>query len=375
MGRPVSTDLQNLLDLSSCETQTTLDLYLEDSSEIHVATAELEDTETGTFDYTADLRKAGELQQSIGTPPNRGTATIQNADKVFGGYVTGEDLIHAVAVLGRIYRDEARVLPSVWVELFRGEAFPLGVDETTVELEVLSDLVACGYCVSDWTLGENCQLRFKHADTCGYSGGETLCNKKRRSKLGCLGRANEHHFGGMEFPDIQIPTTPAGVTVSGGGHHNCPRVDQWIPVEDADGRVGFDRAGNIKKGRKIYDPLTGRFERVKSADIVKDQPIWEIEGSNCVAGYSSPSHPVFPYSEHKNGIPVSQMWKGDPILMWHRVLDNLIDRKLKICRDTGELGDVVRIELESGHVYAYGNSTEIFIVCHNSKDPGEIILV
>lgn len=375
MGRPVSTDLQNLLDLQSCETQTTLDLYLEDTTEIHVATAELADTETGTFDYTDDLRTSNELQQSVGTPPNRGTVSIQNADKVFGGYVTGEDLVHAVAVIGRIYRDENGALPSVWVELFRGEAFPLGVDETVVELEVLSDLVASGFCVSDWTLAENCQFRFKHAGTCGYSGGETLCNKKRRSKLGCLGRANEHRFGGMEYPDIQTPAVPVGGTGSGGGHHNCPRVDQWIPVAGVYGGVIARLAGNIRKGDRLYDPLSGRFETVKSAEIVENVPIWEIRGSNGVAGYSSQSHPVFPYSEHENGIPVSQMWKGDPILMWHRVLDDLIDRTLTTCGDTGKFGNVVRIELESGHVYAYGNSTEIFIVCHNSKDPGEIIVI
>lgn len=374
MGRTVSTDLQNLLDLTSCETQTTLDLYLTDSSEIHVATAALTDDDTGTFDYTDDLRRSNELQQSVGTPPNRGSVIIQNIDKVFGGYVTGEDLVHAEAVIGRFYRDENGVLPGVWVELFRGEAFPIGVTETEAEIEVLSDLVAAGYCVSDWSLAENCQFRFKHSATCGYSGGETACNKKRRSKLGCAGRFNEHHFGGMEYPDIQTPALPSGGLDGGGSiFPSCPRVDQWIPVKGIAGIVTM-RAGKVAKGMQLYDPLSGRFETVASAEIITDQPIWEVIASNGVAGYSSPSHPVFPYREHLDGIPVSQYWKGDPVLQWHSVLDNLIDRKLIVARDTGELGDVVRIELESGHVYAYGTSKLIFIVCHNTKQHEEIVI-
>lgn len=171
----------------------------------------------------------------------------------------------------------------------------------------------------------------------------------------------------MEYPDIQVPGVPAGGIEGGGVYHGCPRVDQWIPVEN-----GVKRAGEIKKRDLLHDPLTGRFERVKSAEILKNRQIFEIIASNGVAGYSSGSHPVFPYSEHENGIPVSKLYRGDPILLWHSVLDELIDRTLTVAHDTGTIGDVVRIELESGHVYAYGTSKVIFIVCHNAKYPVDI---
>lgn len=364
MGRSVSSDLQDLLDLPSCETQTTLDLTLADTSEIHVAT---DAVTVGAIDYSADLRKTNELRQTTVAPPDRVVASIQNVDKVFGGRVTDEDLIKAAAVVGRRYSDPAGVLPSVWVQLFTGEAFPLSVNSLAVELEILHDLVAAGYCVGQDTLAENCQWRFKHAGTCGYSGGETVCNKKRKSKLGCLGRANEHRFGGMEYPDIQAAAAPTSGSSSGGGHHNCPRVDMWIPTAE-----GVRHAGNIKSGDRLYSPLSGKFETVRSAEIIENEPIWEIVASNGVAGYSSLSHPVFPYAEHENGIQVSQLWQGDPILLWDSVLDKLIDRELNVARDTGELGDVVRIELEDGHIYAYGTSEQIFFVCHNAKDPAEI---
>lgn len=367
MGRSVSVDLQALLDSENCNTQTTLDLYLADTTEIHVATDAFT---ANSYNYTSDLRTAGELKQNAFSTVDRVNVSIQNIDKVIGVTVTDEDLKAAVGVVGRYYRDKNGVLPSAWVELFRGEAKPLKLNEREASIEILHDLVAAGYCVADDSLAENCQFVFKHAGTCGYSGGESACNKKRKSKAGCQGRLNEHRFGGMEFPEPQVPSTPSGGEIEppgGGGGGNCPRVDQFIPVLAEDGGIAVMRAGRINSNCSTWNPITGTFDRVRSARIIKGEQIWRIVSAAGVSGYSSGTHPVIPYREHLTGVPVKDMFDGDPLLLWPGEIRELVNHAVQWVGATGEVGDVVRLELESGHIYAYGDSEDIFIVCHNSK--------
>lgn len=378
MGRPVSTDLQNLLDLDDANTQTTLDLYLANSSEIHVAT---EAFTIDSIDYTDDLRKADEIKESIFSPTDRVNVTIQNVDKVFGPTITAEDLVKAEAIVGRYYRDPKGVLPAVWVELFRGEARPTDLDELEAKIEILHDLTAAGYCVANWALAENCQLVYKGPD-CRSTSTEPSCNKRRKSPMGCAGKTDigddethEFGFGGMEFPDVQVPSVPVGGgsgdpggSTGGGGDgwiHNCPRVDQWIPASGPHAEIETKLAGSITRRDWLWNPLLRRFSKVRSAVIIRNVPIWQVESAMGVSGFSSVSHPVFPHREHE-GLPVADIPGGSPLLLWRRNSD-LVNNAVHRSRDTGTRGDVVRIELEDGHVYAYGDSEDIFIVCHNSK--------
>ena len=365
MGRPVSADLQALLDLPNANTQTTLALYLADTTEMFFSTDEF--TLSGKV-YAANLRQSDELKQSIFSATDRISVTIQNIDKLFGGTVTDEDLVKGEGVLGRYYRDPAGVLTPVSVELFRGEIRPTNLDESEAKLEILHDLAACGYCVGEDTLAENCQWVYKHAGTCGSTSILATCNKKRRSKAGCWGRDNEEHFGGMEFPDVQKPAAPVGGgDPGGGGHNNCPRIDQRIPVANNTGAIGTKSAGTIEQGDRIYNPKTERFHKVRSAEIVKDQAIWCVASSAGVQGFSSMTHPVLPYREHETGVRVTDIAEGNPLLLWSRTSLDVFNHAASASFDTGETGDVVRIELEDGHVYAYGDSDDTFIVCHNAK--------
>lgn len=364
MGRPVSSDLEKLLQMSACSSHTTLDLYLQDSSELHFA------TDTFVIDaigYSPELRQTDEIKQTIFVPPDRVNVLVQNVDKQFGATVAAEDLVKAEAVVGRYYRDPAGAESPVWEELFRGEVRPVSLDEREARLEVLHDLAAAGFCVADWTLAENCQFVFKHAATCGYAGGLPTCNKKRKSEAGCEGRANDHHYGGMEYPDIQKAAAPTGGG-GGGGHNTCPRVDQWVPAAAADGTICPIQAGTVEHGDWLYNPLSETFSKVRSARIVKGQSIWRMASTAGVSGYSSGTHPVFPFREHPSGIRVDEVEEGGPLLLWSHA-KGLFNHAVKIVGEMGETGDVVLIELEDGHVYAYGDSPETYIVCHNSKDP------
>lgn len=371
MARTVPTGLQPLLDLPSCETQTTLDLYLADTSEIHVATAALASVaiDTGTVDYTADLRKVTELKQTVLTPPDRGTCLIQNVDKVFGGIVASESLIKAAAIVGRYYRDPAGVESPKWVELFRGEAFPLSVTESEVQLEVLGDMVAGGYCVAKWTLAEPCQFIFKDAATCGYSGSETACNKKRKSPAGCLGRANSHHFGGMEFPDSQFPTPIGPGPGDQGGHHNCPRLDQFVLVRGAHGVPVPKIVRALDLDDLLFNPLNGTFHEIKSLTIVPNEPIWRLATESGAVCYSSFTHLVLWYRQHATGEMAANFVQGDPVLTWS---GRLLDDATADARYCGRQENVLRIEMADGHIYCAGNDPAKMIVAHNAKNPGDL---
>ena len=365
MARTIPSGLQDLLDLPSCETQTTLDLTLVDTTEYHVATAELT---VGAVDYTADLRRSNELKQTVFSPPDRGGVIIQNVDKVFGGYVVAEDLVKAEAVIGRYHADPAGVLPAVWVELFRGEAMPLVIDETQVQIEILGDMAAAGYCIGANTLAENCQSPFKHALTCGYSGGETTCNKKHKSKLGCLGRSNEHRFFGMEYPDIQIPAVGlAGPNNPPPGHQTCPRLDQYVLIRCITcSRPVPKIVRRLKPYHELFNPVSGMFHEIKSLTVVHNEPIWCLTAENGARNYSSFSHLVLWYREHVTGEPVANFVPGDPVLTWTGGLE---DSKTADARYALEWGSVMKIEMMDGHIYAAGDEDDKFLVCHNSKQP------
>ncbi len=327
------------------------------------------------IDRTDDLRSTTEIKQTINSQVNRVTTILQNVDKIIGGSITDESLVKAVAVVGRFFRDENGVLDDVWEELFRGQLVPGDLTEEGSQIEILSDLVAAGYCVAADTLAENCQLPYK-GDRCGYAGAVATCNKKRKSPDGCSGKTDagddethEYAFGGMEFPDVQAPTSPSGGG-GGGGHIHCPRVDQWLPALGANGEILPKRAGAIKARKDwLYNPLTGVFERVKKATIIRDQPIWCVTSAKGVQGYSSFTHPIFPYRSHATGVRASEVKDGDALLLLRLADRGLIDHSVSKSFNTRELGDVVWIELESGFVYAYGSRPDLYIVCHNAKLP------
>lgn len=377
MGRTVSANLQNLLNLQSCKTQTTIDINRVDLVNHYFA---VEALSTGGHDYTDDLRTTSDLKQNIYAPPDRVTASIQNVDKAFGNVVTVEDLVKARAILGRIYHDPAGVLPSVWVELFRGELKPTQLDQSVSENEILSDLVAAGYCVADQSLAPNCQLKYKGL-ACGYSGGLTTCNKKRKSPEGCAGHiltgivTNEHRYGGMEFPGVQVPAAPTG-----GGDpppdppHECPRADQWIPVRGGAGSPTPILASELTDQHEAWNPITRTFHRVASADIARDQEIWMIETLNGGRGFSSATHPIIRDLDDTTGLRVDRLESSHPVLTW---LPNSLECLLSYPgssdaatppQPTSGLGDVVHIELEDGFIYCYSDDPAgPFIVCHNRK--------
>lgn len=366
MARTISPELSALLAYPSCNTQTTLAIYPKTGKDYFFASDKF--TIAGD-DYEPHLIRADVIRQSILTPTDRVRVQIQNVDKAIGGVVWAETFVRAEAVVGRYYRNEHNFAEAEWVELFRGEIVPIEINESVVVLEVVSDLVAAGYCVGNWTLADNCQFVFRDPATCGYSGGETTCNKKRKSPDGCSGRSNEHRFGGMEYPVLQLSTAPSGTTPGGGwGPGTCPREDQLVPVMCEFGGVELKPCGLLDvKTDRMYNPIDKDFHRLRSVEKFHDVPIYRVETTNGICGYSSGTHPIFPHREHKLGVRVDSVKRGDDVLIFWPERWELYQRTIASVQIVG-MGTVVRIEMETGHIYGYCDvGGEDVIVCHNAK--------
>jgi hypothetical protein len=207
-------------------------------------------------------------------------------------------------------------------------------------------------------------------------GAGTICDHHLKSSGGCDGYANSHHFGGMEHrynPDSTLPGTGSNTDIGdlggggggGLGTGTCPRIDQYVLVEAPDGSRAAKMACLLKKTHRLFNPLTGRFHDIKLVRIVRDQPIWILLAGNGALGFSSFSHPVFPHAEHKTGLPAAGFVREDPILTF--IFGELAPSGVVLTQDTGEVGDVVQIEMKDGHVYCAGDSPQKMHVCHNVK--------
>lgn len=370
MGREISSNLARLLAIRDCYTQSTLSLIPVTGQPIHLSTKEI------SFDgikYRSGLIRIDEIRQSIGVSTDMLTGETEQVTKVFGLRVAAEELVKAVGIVGRYYRHPTNTDLETWVELFRGEFIARAMTEEGTSFEIVHDLVAAGFCVCNWTLAENCQFVFKHAETCGYAGDLAACNKKRKSMGGCFGRDNEEHFGGMEFPDIQVPEPPitgGGGGIGGGGNEGgfppstCPVKTNYVLVRGRGYQAVPKLVSALTMEDELFHPVWKTFHEIDALRVVPNQPVWRIAAENGAAGESSFSHPVLWYREHSNGTPVERFLSGDPVLTTKA--RELIDTTVSKSEDTGRTADVVAISMVDGHIYCYSERPEgPFIVCHN----------
>jgi hypothetical protein len=366
MPRQISTQLASLLSKPVIWTQTTLDLFPPNDSPIYLSTSQF--TAAGK-NYLPHLIAADEIKQTIGVGTNLVNVRIQNVDKQFGEMAVADELSNVPAVIGRAFQDIAGGT-ILWEPLFTGVANAVEFDEGSVRIEVVSDLTAAGYVVSAWSLSDHCQFVFKQSDTCGYSGSETSCNLRRLSLGGCLGRANEHRFGGMEFPDPQVPDPPTGGQDfpggGGGGLPSCPREDQWVLVMEGE-RIATRRAGAVQRGDLLVDPRTDRVNRVEEVSIHECE-IWAAETYRRGLIFASGSHPLIGGMTDKKGRAISALERGNRVMVFTGT--GLWIEPLRQVRNTGKFGRVVKLTLSPGHIYAAGHDAGAMILAHNSKPVG-----
>lgn len=207
MGRPISTTLQEILDEVEPESQSTLELRLENTEIYWYSTGEVV---IDGVTYQDDLQKTGEIIQSAFSNVDRTTSQIQNVDKQIGLQILSGDIDKAQAVVGRFYRSGIDPTKTAWAELFRGEAKPTEITPTNASIEILDDLVAAGYCVADENYAPDCPLVYAEVPRCGADPALPPCSHNLET---CRVL---HHFAGMETKIESVSTVP-GDGGGGGG--------------------------------------------------------------------------------------------------------------------------------------------------------------
>ena len=310
MGRSTSGNVATLLALDGCESHTTLSLYKKDATELHFSTEEFTDP-TNAKGFVKGLLISEELVQTLDSETNRVPVTLENVDKVLGLAALAESLNFAVAVIGRFWRSGST---TAWKELYRGEARVLpDATEGDIKLEVLSDLIAAGYCVAQWSLDSKCSFRYKD-NFCGATSVATTCSKTRKGPNGCQEHdveTDDFRFGGWEYPDVQPAEVIApGPPEPGGYEGPCfPRgtlilMADWTekPIETivaGDLVLAFDHVTlELTPKRVVGDLQVHRSDRFRIIDRGMITP--------------TPNHKFF--QRGPAWIPIDEFRPGDKIL-------------------------------------------------------------
>jgi hypothetical protein len=374
MGRPLSTTMQNILAASRRSIDSTLQLTFPDSTVFRFASAPVT---VGGNVFTNDLESVSEMRHSLETSIDSVSVAIQNKDRVLGLHVAQywQKWRNAEVVIGRQYKDKDGLGLTDWIEVFRGAVQRPNANDQQVTFDIYIDTVTPGQIVCNHTLALPCFWRFKDPKTCAYTGLLTTCNHLLKSPGGCDGRANTHHFGGMEHrysPDSTEPGTTGNTdpgTIGPIGQGPCPRLDQYVKVKGPDGEPIAKMVCFFTEEDELWQPIVRRFRKTKSATIIRDQPIWELIASNGAVSYSSFSHRLIRELLDEKGTPAEKLTFGNVLLT--EIRDRLELSHLSMSIDSGERADVMRIEMEceedEENIYCAGDSPEKMYVCHNSK--------
>jgi hypothetical protein len=382
MGRVLTSTMDQVLAGDVRDIDWTIELTFPDATIFKYATSPMS---FSRGDFTNDLENVSEIRQTLDAAVDRVSIGIQNKDRVLGLDVAANwrKWRNCEAVIGRMYYEVkagAKTGVSEWIEMFRGTVQQPQADDLQVTFDVIPDTIAQGENVANHNLNLPCGWLFKDPKTCAYTGPQTVCD--HHLKGNCTDYNNTHHFGGMENynnPDVVIPGSggdPTGGDDTGidPPSHGCPRVDQWTRVKGADGCIAAVQVRRLTTAHWLWHPIKKKFFKVRSLTLVPNQPIWELVAANGAISYSSFSHPALWFAEHITGERVDRFGVKDPVLTV--IGDGLEDSTTVISSDTGEFGDVMRIEIDSDEIdekiYCAGDSHEKLIVCHNLK-PLEVI--
>lgn len=333
MSRPISPTLEALLPL--CETQSTVEILLRGDEDAYLlATAPLDIAAKG--EYEKGLLKVGEFKETFGQATNRININLSNADQEWGLRLADETrkLEFADVKVGRFYRDGKDLDINEHVHFFIGKAVGANSGELALSFDVITPETAAGTCLATETLTP----------------------------------ANDWVF------EYVSPSPPgSGGNDGGEGNGSCPRTDQLVLSQDENGNLQAITAAEVKTGSMLWNPLTKSLQKVRSVEIVENQPIWEAVTKNGASGFCSPTHPFIRSASDGKGTAVQCLKEKQKTLTCS--FGEVKQSQLITVRNTGTTASVVRIEMEKEHVYAFGVDTDFMFVCHNAQNKNSEILV
>lgn len=371
MGRSISGSLAAVLALEGAETYSTLRIIFKSGAEARYSTFEVTNVDAGGL-FLAGLISTGELQQSTNQTANRIRVEIQNIDKAAGILAAGETFAGSTAILGRLFRATGQ--SDFWEEMFRGEAIVVELTEETLELEIVSDLIAAGYSIASKSLAPRCQFVYKDPATCGYSGPVRTCSKSRKGPLGCQAHdspADDFRFGGFEYPDIQPAEFSSGGGGGGGWGGGCFPAGTLVlmgnydfkPIEEI--RVGEAVISFNARGELNVNPVVTVFQHLRhSSELIEIDYDLALTPEHKILAGPAGKQEFIAARELEPGTIVHRLTaiNGEGPGVWFQwEIDHILRRKF------AEPIDVYNLEIAEDHTY-FANRFAV----SNSKDPGEV---
>jgi Pretoxin HINT domain len=257
---PRSTDsiLNNLLP--ACETQTTLELAFSDRTVRRWISYEADFQVVGGNTFIGHLDNSDELAQTIESPSDLVSVSIQNVDTNLGKLVAGDlrKFMLAEAKLGRVFRGIRDKSIVQHRPIFAGLVTAISGDMKQIKFDLQPDYIALGLVVADGTLAPSCVNVFGDIN-CGYSGSLTTCNQQLKSSDGCAGRKRKHRFRGFTFSDLPQPSPGGGDGGIGGGidPETCFLAGTIVAAPN-----GYKPIETLKTRDKVlcFDEKTGTFK-------------------------------------------------------------------------------------------------------------------
>lgn len=170
----------------------------------------------------------------------------------------------------------------------------------------------------------------------------------------------------IETPVVQNPITPATDIPLPDRH--CPHKLDFVVSRAANGSPLPILAVKVKAFETyLHNPLTGNFNLVIHAEIIKRVRCFEVTTKNGARGIFSESHPILTAELDKFGTTVVDLRERDWIL-------TQIDGEFLPMSQIEKivligLRDVVHITLETEHIFASGRRPLQMIVGHNKALP------
>jgi hypothetical protein len=168
------------------------------------------------------------LKASLGGSVDRIDVTVNNTDWRWTRLAQSMTTIPVRTEVGRVMR-QIRSTSWIYLPLLSGIVVSILSNETSATVQCISDLYAAPAVGALRAVTRPCGFKFKDPRTCGFSGATpTTCNKIFESADGCLGRNNQHRYGGFIYdtgkdtlylppPDPNSNPYPGGGGIGGDG--------------------------------------------------------------------------------------------------------------------------------------------------------------
>ncbi len=181
-----------------------------------------------TVNFDPGLIGTSGLKASLGASVDRIDVTVHNVDWRMTRLAKTMTNIPVRCEVGRAIRP-MRGGAWIHVKLLSGIVVSIVTNQETATMQCISDLYAAPAVGALRAVTRPCGFKFKDPRTCGFSGATpTTCNKVFESADGCLGRNNQHRYGGFIYdtgkdtlylppPDPNSNPYPGGGGIGGNG--------------------------------------------------------------------------------------------------------------------------------------------------------------